>query len=243
MKWIGGVIATVLGVVALYLIMYPSLTLRYRLTIEAEVDHKPMIGSSVIEVTYSKQPEIGSGRNLVRSYKGEAVVLDLDTRGTLFALLRAGNDIRSSPESIILRAYGFQGGLFPGPSVEGGLQQLRQLSGKRDLPLTSLPMLVRFRDPHDMRSVEPVDPMKIENKFGAGAKLVRATLEIVPSGIWPLNLFGITGEPITEGVESALLWWNGPFPWLTPLGGGVYQDTRDDAFKVSKADFKYPSKR
>jgi hypothetical protein len=131
MKWIGGVIATLMGVVALYLIMYPSLTLRYRLTLEAEVDHQPMIGSSVVEVTYSKQPEIGSGRNLVGSYKGEAVVLHLGTRGTLFALLRARDD--SSPESSILRAYGFQGGLFPGPSVEGGMQQLRQLSGKRDL--------------------------------------------------------------------------------------------------------------
>ncbi|TPQ33681.1 hypothetical protein C2U70_18815 [Bradyrhizobium guangdongense] len=238
MKWIGGVAATLVGVVALYLIMYPSLTLRYRLSLEAEVDDKPMIGSSVVEVTYRMQPEIGSGRNLVRSYKGEAVVLHLGTRGTLFALLRAGDDIRSSPESIILRAYGFQGSL-----IDGGMQHLRQLSGKRDLPLTSLPMLVRFRDPNDMRSVESVDPLKIESKFGAGTKLVRATLEMVPQGMWPLNLLGITGEPITEDIESSLPWWNGPFPWLKPLGGGVYQDTRDDAFKVSKEDFKYPPKR
>ena len=28
--------------------MYPSLTLRYRLTLEADVDHKPMIGSSLV---------------------------------------------------------------------------------------------------------------------------------------------------------------------------------------------------
>src|SRR5437879_4487861 len=128
MKWLG-IIAVLLGLAAVaYGVAYPSLTLRYRLTLEAEVDGTARTGSSVIEVTYAKQPEFASGRDLIISYKGEAAVLDLGARGTLFALLKAGDDSRSIPESIVLRAFNFPGGAFPGPTVEAGQNQLRQLS-------------------------------------------------------------------------------------------------------------------
>lgn len=206
MKWLGITSAFVAAVVIAYGVAYPSLTLRYRLTLEAEVDGKPMTGSGVIEVTYSKQPEFASGRDRVSSHRGEAVVLDLGDRGTLFALLKAGSDSRSIPESIVLRAFNFDGGAFPGPTVEEGFKKLRQLSGKRDLALDNLPMLVRFRDINDPKTVERVSPLNIAERFGSDAKLVGATLEIVPAGIWPLNWFGITGEPITNHVKAKLNW-------------------------------------
>ncbi|UPJ53770.1 hypothetical protein IVB30_22140 [Bradyrhizobium sp. 200] len=206
MKWLGIVIALIVGAPLLYSVAYPSLTLRYRLSLEAEVDGKPKTGSGVIEVTYSKQPEFASGRDRVSSHRGEAVMLDLGDRGTLFALLQAGSDSRSIPESIVLRAFNFDGGAFPGPTVEEGFKKLRQLSGKRDLPLDNLPMLVRFRDINDPKTVERVSPLNIGERFGPNAKLVRATLEIAPVGIWPLNSFGITGEPVTNYVKTKLNW-------------------------------------
>ena len=208
MKWLGIVAALVAFVPVAYGVAYPSLTLRYRLTLEAEVDGKPKTGSGVIEVTYSKQPEFASGRDRVSSHRGQAIVLDLDERGTLFALLQAGSDSRSIPETIVLRAFNFDGGAFPGPTVEEGFKKLRQLSGKRELPLTSLPLLVRFRDLNDPKTVERVSPLNIGERFGPNAKLVRATLEIVPVGIWPLNSFGITGTPITAGIDMKLVWLN-----------------------------------
>ena len=207
MKWLGIVAALVALAIVAYGVAYPSLTLRYRLTLEAEVDGKPKTGSGVIEVIYSKQPEFASGRDRVSSRRGEAVVLDLGERGTLFALLKAGSDNRSIPESIVLRAFNFPGGAFPGPTVEAGFNQIRKLSGKRELPLTSLPLLVRFRDLNDPMTAEKVDPIDIASSFGAGTRLVRATLEIVPTGLWPLNSFGITGEPITKGIEQRLAWF------------------------------------
>jgi hypothetical protein len=45
-----------IGAMLLYNVAYPSVTLRYRLTVEAEVDGHPKIGSGVREVTYTKQP-------------------------------------------------------------------------------------------------------------------------------------------------------------------------------------------
>jgi hypothetical protein len=152
-------------------------------------------------------------------------------------LLKAGDDIRSALETIILRAFDYPGGIFQGPPYEV-LRDFERLLGKRELPLTSLPMLVRFRDPDDPRSVELVDPFNLAKNFGAGARLVGAYLEIVSAGIWPLNCSGITGEAVTVGIEGKLPWWNGPFPWLRPLGGGVSVDTRTEAFKVGKEDFK-----
>jgi hypothetical protein len=214
MKWLGIVGALIWGVVVFHALAYPRLTLRYRLVLEAEVDGEPKVGSSVVEVTYSKQSRFAGQSDLAVDYRGEAVVLDLGSRGTLFALLKAGSDSRSIPESIVLRAFSFDGGAFPGPTVESGLKQLERLSGKRELPLDSLPMLVRFRDLNDPKTVEAVNPLDIGKSFGASAKLIGATLEIVPAGTWPFNSFGVTGVPIMTGVGKRL-------PWLTRIVSNI----------------------
>ena len=209
MKWLGIIAALAVAAVVGFMTAYPSVTKRYRLTIEAEVDGQPKIGSSVVEVTWRKQPKIGDWSSLIYGSRGEAVVVDLGTRGTMFALLKAGDDIRSAPETIILRAFGFPGGIFQGSNYNSPYEALRdfeRLSGKREMPLTSLPMLVRFRDPDDPKTVEQVDPLNIARNFGAGTKLVRATLEIAPAGIWPFNRYGMSGEPITTGIEKRLSW-------------------------------------
>jgi hypothetical protein len=205
MKWVAFVGLLLVAAVVAYTMMFPSVTVRYRLTLEAQVDGVPKTGSGVIEVTYSKQSRFAAQPELVIGYRGEAVVLDLGSRGPLFALLKAGADDRTGPEWIVLRAFGFPGGSLPRP-VEEGLKEVRQLSGQRDLPLTSLPQLVHFRDLNDPKSVEEVDPLDIGKRFGPGTKLVRAALEIVSTGIWPFNRFGLAGEPITTGIERTLSW-------------------------------------
>jgi len=123
----------------------------------------------------------------------------------LFALLKGDTDSRSGPEWIVLGAFNFPGGSLPRP-VEEGVKQVQRLSGKRELPLTSLPLLVRFRDLNDPKTVERVDPLDIGKRFGGEAKLVRVTLEIVPAGIWPFDSYGITGESITTGIQKRLQW-------------------------------------
>jgi hypothetical protein len=182
-----------------------SATIRYRLTLTAEVDGQPRSGSGVIEVTYSKNNDPISRADFSIDVRGEAVVLDLGSRGTLFVLLKPYADSRSGPEYIVLRAFNLPGGALPSPVISG-LQQVRHLSGKRELALTSLPLLVRFSDPGDPKTVERVDPLDLEKSFGAGVKLVRAEIEIVPGGIWPFNRIGISGEPVTSGIERRLTW-------------------------------------
>ena len=44
MKWLGITSLSIASIVVVYVVAYPSLTLRYRLTLEAEVDGKPKTG-------------------------------------------------------------------------------------------------------------------------------------------------------------------------------------------------------
>jgi hypothetical protein len=214
MKWLGIFAALVAGAVVMYQIAFPSATVRYRLTLEADVGGRPAVGSGVIEVSYVKNPKLLPNESEFQiDVRGQAVALDLGERGTLFALLKGGTDDRSGAEWIVLRAFDFPGGSLPRP-VEEGVKQVQRLSGKRELPLTSVPLLVRFRDLNDPKTVERVDPLDIGKSFGAGSKLVRATLEIVPAGIWPLSWYGITGMPITAGVEKRL-------PWLMGIASNI----------------------
>ena len=54
MKWFKIFAALIIAAVVIFQLAYPSATVRYRLTLEADVDGKPATGSGVIEVSYGK---------------------------------------------------------------------------------------------------------------------------------------------------------------------------------------------
>jgi hypothetical protein len=39
-----------------------------------------------------------------------------------------------------------------------------------------------------------------------GVELSHAVIEIVSVGLWPFNKYGITGDPVTMGIEKILPW-------------------------------------
>ena len=55
---------------------------------------------------------------------------------------------------------------FPGIRLKRVRRSFDASSGKRELPLESLPMLVRFRDLNDPMTVESVSPLNIGERFG-----------------------------------------------------------------------------
>lgn len=73
------------------------------------------------------------------------------------------------------------------------LDELNRLKPEGDVPPSSLPALVRFRDPHDPTSVQLVDPLNLAASFGAGVMLERAFVEIID-------------DPVTNGIEARLPW-------------------------------------
>lgn len=178
------------GAFAAWKIAYPSVTVRYRLTLEAEVDGKPVSGSGVIEATYAKQPRISPEAGSTASgVRGEAVTLDLGARGLLFAILKAGKDSSYRPEYIAVQ-------VLVRRDLEDAdiITRVRNLRGKAEVPLDKLWMLVRFRDIGDPKSVEAVDPNDLAKNFGTGVKLMRATIEM-------------TDDPVTTGIEKLLPPW------------------------------------
>jgi hypothetical protein len=206
---------------------YPSATVRYRLTLQAEVDGKPVSGFGVIEAYYGKALRLlGASAEFQSFARGQAVMLDLGTRGVLFALLKEGGNPRSSPEQLFFVALGYPYGLGSyqrhvdasmahevGPAIRA--MAFGTLSGKSGpLAPDQLPLLVRFRDINDPKTVERVDPANLSAAFGHGVRLTAARIDTVPSGLWPFNLLDLPwpqalfGVPITRGIEQRLGWLN-----------------------------------
>jgi hypothetical protein len=138
--------AGVLGLYAAYTFAYPSVTVRYRLALTVAADGKVHTGSGVIQVTYGKAVQfLGASSGTYIDVKGEAVAVEIPGRGTLFAVLKAGEHHRSSPEWIVLKAFGFPGGGLGSPP-ERSFKRLAALTGRVELAPHDLPLLVRFRD-------------------------------------------------------------------------------------------------
>jgi hypothetical protein len=91
MKRVGFFLAAMVGCYAIYTAVFSG-TVRYKLMIEVALDGVPKSGSGVIEVTYSKNNDPISSAEFSVDVRGEAVIVDLGSRGRLFALLKEGTD-------------------------------------------------------------------------------------------------------------------------------------------------------
>lgn len=196
---------------------------RYRLTVEVETPEELKTGSSVIEVSTSTTSSISipSPGAVRHRLSGEAVTIDLGQHGTLFALLRSDVDVdwatnllfRLAPEVAAVRD---ENGRYDSDAsfrarYEAMLQNRRlivlpktfhHIRVLRDMP--ARPMLVRFRDTSDPKTVERVDPDDLAASFGEGVKLRRVTVQL-------------TDDPVTTGIKKRLGWLGEyPEPSLNP---------------------------
>lgn len=199
-------------------------TYHYRLTVEVDTPKGLRTGSSVIEVRTGAVHLGGIGGGASAEVSGEAVTVDLGARGLLFALLRSeGNGgwaggivptFAARPEAdanhsdddtmaimfenmlankrlIVLPRY------YPANA---------RVSGPRrsDKPQSDYPLLVRFGDIKDPKSVAQVDPDDLEKSLGSGVTLKRITVQL-------------TDDPVTTGIEKRLGWLGKyPEPSLNP---------------------------
>jgi hypothetical protein len=190
------------GTAAVYSIPKP---IRYRLTLEVEDNGTVHTGSGVIESRWYNQifmKDLANGTPWTVQTRGEAVTVDLGSRGLLFALLtgverKARGAVGShktyfapDPQQIMLMQFS--------PVGQGSMttEILEDISHRRDvvnMPFADLPMLVRFRDINDPLTIEPVNPNDLAASFGPGVKLRSATI-------------AITDEPVTVGIEEKLGW-------------------------------------
>ncbi|WP_070157414.1 hypothetical protein [Sphingobium phenoxybenzoativorans] len=165
-------------------------TYRYRLTVEVQTPEGIKADSSVIEVYSSIESSlnIDNPRGLNISARGEAVAVDLPGGQTLFALL-------SRSDGIAFQGRYASGALlgddFGGYSYEEGLLELIKRKDVAEVQRQNYPMLVRFGDINDPKTVEQVNPDDLSGSFGHGFTLKSINIQI-------------TDDPMTNRLDAAL---------------------------------------
>jgi hypothetical protein len=195
-------------------------TYRFRLSLTVMTPEGERTASSVLQVAYSLGQTLGMGFAAHYVLNGEAVFLDLGQSRNVVMLLAHGpmgegvDAIAWLPTSALL-------GLPAGWSAAEGLARGgKTLEGKAELKPPLIPTIVTFTDLKDPATARVITPEDYGYLFGPGYAFKRATLEMVPVGIWPLNLIGITGTPVTRGIE-------GKVPFLTTQREPLRRVTRD----------------
>jgi hypothetical protein len=200
LAWTGVVLVVRSPAMTTLRLAFSSPTVNFKLTLQVEVDGVVHTGSSVLQTRWGYQlPWLrGFGYNRVWQVgaHGEATIIDLGERGLLFELLTEpihyydGKGI----DDVSITAGGMLGYLEL--NMDDGPEVFSRQRDPVNIPPGGLPLLVRFRDIQDPRTVEQVDPVNLTATFGPGVRFVRATI-------------AVTDAPVTTGIETRVQWLDG----------------------------------
>lgn len=211
--------------------MFAAPSYRYRMTVTVETPEGPRSGSSVVEVTEERPTGLARELRGMLSVSGEAVAVDLGRRGQLFVLLKDGSRRASfsSQAGMIIPA------IFPDTAQDGAAERFeryRREPLQARLSAEQLPAMVRFRDPQDPSTVEPVSAHDLEATFGSGVRLRNVVVET-------------TRAPVTREIGQHLQWLALERERQDPLLKGRFWDYRDQGYKrsqrLSPSDFSVGS--
>jgi hypothetical protein len=229
---LSGAAVIVLGVILLAsLIYFYRPDHKYRLTVEVETPQGVKSAAGVMAIYKDRISIAGIGGGV--STKGDAIFVDLGGGRNVIALVVHGKDGLDfdGMSHLALNAFASAGERVP-------FNEVKDLSGKVPVTGALIPTLITFTDLADPLSARELAPADIGAVLGDGYRLRDVTLETVPVGFWPFDFGGGLGEPVTRGIQAKFPWWNGPFPWLKPLNGIVFTDTRQTGFKWNKAQLE-----
>ncbi|MEQ8823152.1 MAG: hypothetical protein RIC14_02130 [Filomicrobium sp.] len=226
LKWIVGIfVVAIVSAISIYVLAYPSTTVRYRLTAEVQTPEGTKTGSVVNEILFYTQPATLTQGSIGRGNRGrgEALVVDLGNRGKLFGLLIGrlsdGSPGDPRPAQMILDLYA--------PNWRDGEVGYRQALATVaptetpiELPKKYWPFFVTFRNPDDPTTVESVKANDLSSRFGSGVKLTRMTSQLVDAGVWPLDRLDLSGTPLTSQVKEMLPWLDWPREKMLKTGNG-----------------------
>lgn len=210
---------------------------RYRLTVEVETPEGLKTGSSVIEVRWGAIDSTLGGASAEVS--GEAVAVDLPGGQTLFALLRSEEQPGWAGYAMfsVMPLPKKEAGQNDSDALGIGIDRIIANKALMALPRTiaapvtyqrprisAYPMLVRFGDIKDPKSVALVSPDDLEKSFGPGVSLRRITVQL-------------TDDPVTTGIEKRLGWLGSHHGSLVKRPQGVSIGNMSQAERVNEGDF------
>jgi hypothetical protein len=196
--------AIIVGGYALWSMMFQTIHVRFRITIDVEVGDETKSGTGVIDVAFQIYPDalasLGGGPNANPAVTGYAVTVDLGDKGLLLLTFqdaeRWPNQMRARircPTDDIgclpFAAYWRDGQYIAvdGSHRKAALGLLLQQKGPREIPFADLPRMVRVATINNPYSFyETVSPYNLEGRFGSGVKLSRVVLELTDSAVTPI---------------------------------------------------------
>jgi hypothetical protein len=187
-----------LGGFLLYSLAYPTGTLRYRMTVEIELDGQMYSGSGVLEARFwPKSKWTLSGGGIGTDTKGEAVVLEQEGDDDIVLVLLTGSSSREvggfhmTPSAIPVEKFNLAPSI--GSMEISTIKSLGSIDARAELSTSDLPFLVLFEDPNNPASAIGLTPSRF--------KLHRATIET-------------TDDAITNVIDRHL-------PWVTEFESAV----------------------
>lgn len=200
LKFLAICAAIAMGFYVAYLMIFPSVALRYRLTVSVDVDGIVHTGQGVVEVFYQPLPDslrgISGSAHFGGEMRGYAITVDLGEHGLLFVvdsrpfLANSQTGLISLPDGAPLTvlpfaAYGLPLSGLPSEMLRIA-RELRSKKGPVVVPPDKLPMIVRFTDLNDRHSIEELDPRDLAPSYGSEIRLASAVFEITDDPISPL---------------------------------------------------------
>lgn len=174
-----------------------SSIIRYRMTITVETPQGVRSGSSVIEVNTVKGRRLGDDAGIGYRVRGEAAVVEMPNGQTMFATLQSKARGVDYPAYLLHSAL--NNGVVSPPlsrSYEIGDWEAEEAEARTVKPSivlaeTDYPILARFRDRNDPKTVEVVDPSDLQADFGNQVKLHSISITV-------------TTDPVTTGIATKL---------------------------------------
>lgn len=212
MRWIlsfGLVGAAIWGVWTMFI--WPSYEHRFRITIAVETPGGLKQGSSVWSISCT-EPIRGGGWSFMTggcTTVGEAVFVDLGQGRNLIGLMARGA-LGEGVDIYDIAAVAFERQGVPKDRF--WYPYAPTWSGVRELRGNNIPTLASFSDLNDPTTGRVVSATDagFASAFGPSYRLRSVTLEAVPVGLWPFNLIGLWGTPLTHGLEERLRWMDDP---------------------------------
>jgi hypothetical protein len=192
--------AIVGGLCLAYLMFFPTDYLRYRLTLDVDVNGVMRTGSGVVEIAYQGMPdwlsEIGQGAHFGGVMRGCAITVDLGEHGLLFVvdsrpfLENPTTHLLALPKLASLNmlpfiAYDLSQSYDPSSGL-AAVRELQTKEGSVEVPPDKLPMLLRFRNLDDGDTIEELDPRDLTAAYGPGVRLARAQFEFTTDPVTPM---------------------------------------------------------
>jgi len=177
-----------------------SATKRFRVIATVEVDGQKVEGSTVMQITYEKVERSLIGTGGGTTLKGEALILDLKGRGTVYVLPYQhdpGGALNQVYEYGVLNSLGIENSI--GTLSSQDFDRVRQARGRipfRNGHPARLPAFVAFRDEKNSKTIYEVDPKNFGQSF-PGVRFVAIDIEF-------------TDARVTNVLKQRLPWLENP---------------------------------